>query len=236
MANGFSNQTAGAPVAACPGGGNWSLSCVLDILCKKDPQAVAALQNINVEVLPKMAVEKWKFDGTAWTVTEQGMGGGLSDDYLAIDAHESCEGAAVLFHHELVHYDQEHRPRPAGQPPMTRYEAEKEAYTKTAEWEIASGVSASGYTKGVDPNREVDTDKIERNLQKNYAQKPHVAGQPDPPVVEDHYVDQQGQWTIVNNNGAMEVRPSQAGDEHMGKAILPPGSYIPKSDWKCPKP
>lgn len=102
-------------------GDNWSDSCVMERLCRYDPQIVTDLRegildengvrrDIEVDSVDTSYEIVDEYDGQTWTRSEIPRAGGTNADGRGFEifSHYDCDRAAVTFVHEYTHVTRRH--------------------------------------------------------------------------------------------------------------------------------
>ena len=216
----------------------WNLKCLLDILCKQDPDIVKKAAKNKIVAVDPLIFDDPVFKGGRWTTKPFHAAGTQGGGTIQMVRSMSCEDAAVTVYHELLHSEQ-----PAT---MSWPEKEYDAYKRTEEWTIARGLPSQHsdfrvpgpMPSGVSgpPPLVVDEAAVKRMVDAAYPiSPPATPGGPVPPQVVGRSAD--GKKVILQDSaGNQTTRPVKEGDTFpAAKPRNPPNERaIPSKDWKCP--
>ena len=219
------------PTSGLPGFGvDWSLPCVLGILCSEDEQVVEDLRALDVRSVSSIDVEHWAYDGSAWSVTETRHPAGAHNHQatppeVRLRRDRGCTEAARTLVHEVRHQNQ---------PPGTRFERERDAYVYTEQWAIDRSLPGYGNAlRTTDPatgDTVVDTAAAEAYVRARY---PGTATAGETIVGHrsgDDYTE------VLPAGGSSYFRPPAASDSHWGDAQFLGERVLGADDWVCPGP
>ena len=209
----------------------WSVPCVLGILCSEDKAVVARLPQLRVQKADKVTEVYWEFDGSSWQSKTRERGAFSNADLKTIGLKKSapCPTAAEHIIHEVRHQ---------GQPETwTGAEKERDAYTFAEEWSIKRGLPGKSNlrTKKQGTNEDIpDPQAIEKYVADRYS---GAAGAPGAQII-DH--TPAGKTLVVMSPGQTPIeRPAQQGDSHQDfdktKAKLDGLPKVDPKEWVCPK-
>lgn len=205
----------------------WSVPCVLGIFCTLAPEVVSALRGVKVVRFAFMNVDRWTYDGTAWTKEtahpvgfEQNEGG---EHTVGVKRQRECADVAQTFKHEVVH-----RKQTQG----TRYERELEAYTEAERFAISYGLPGRPRLRRTTPSGEVEPDpaRIGAYVRRRY-------GGPEAGAPEDVLVGHKEDGTAIvrRPDGSTYERLPAEGDVYLDEhPTLIGDETIPPLSWRCP--
>jgi hypothetical protein len=224
-------QTNCAQPVALPGFGvDWSLPCVLGILCSEDRQVIDDLTTFDVQSVAGIDVDHWQYDGTSWSITETRHPVGAADaaaspPEIRLLRNRSCEDVVRTVVHEVRHQNQA-----AG----SRFSRERDAYIFTEQWTIDRGLPGYGHSmRTTDPQSGapvVNIPGVETYVQNRY---PGTASATE--TIVDHRTSD-GFTEVSPVGGANFFRPPQAGDSHWGAPRYLVPRVIGPAEWVCPGP
>ena len=205
----------------------WTVPCVLGIFCTVAPEVVQGLRGVKVLRFTDMSVDRWTYDGSAWSKEtahpsgfEHNEGG---EHTVGVKARRECGDVASTFRHEVVH---------AGQEEGTRYEREVEAYTEAERFAISYGLPGTRKLRREAPGggEEPDPARVEKFVREKY-------GGPEEGAPEDVLVDHKDDGTAVvrRPDGSAYERPPAGGDVYLDEEPTLAGEEeIPPESWRCP--
>ncbi|HEY2937220.1 MAG TPA: DUF4157 domain-containing protein [Gaiellaceae bacterium] len=205
----------------------WTVPCVLGIFCTLAPDVITGLRTVKVLRFTQMDVDRWTYDGTAWTKEtahpsgfEQNEGG---EHTLGVQRRRDCGDVASTLKHEVVH---------TGQPEGTRYEREVGAYTEAEQFAISYGLPGRRSLRRTAPtgSEEPDPGRIEKFVREKY-------GGPEEGKPEDVLVDHKSDDTAVirRPDGSTYERPPKEGDVYLDEEPKLVGDEeVPPDSWRCP--
>jgi len=210
-------------------GVEWSMPCVLGILCSEDQQVVQDLTRFDVQSVITIEVDHWEYQGGGWSISETrnpvgSANASASPPEIRLLRSRSCPQAARTIVHEVRHQNQ-----PAG----SRFQREQDAYTYTEQWAIDRGLP--GYGNGfrvADPQTHshgIDQGAVDAYVRQRY---PGTSGSPTETIVGHRSGDDFTEVSPVS--GANTFRAPQPGDSHWGDPRFRGSQPIPASDWACP--
>jgi hypothetical protein len=205
----------------------WSVPCLLGIFCTLAPDVITSIRSIKVKRFTQMDVDRWSYDGKAWT-KEVAHPDGFeysegSDVTVGLQRRRDCGDVAATLKHEAVH---------AGQKSGTRYERELEAYTEGERFAISYGLRGKpGLRTTAEPGaQEPDKAKVEKYVRTRYGGP--EAGKPED-VLVDHKSD--GKAVIKRADDTTYEREPKEGDVYLDEEPKLIGDEdIPPDSWKCP--
>ena len=212
-------------------GVDWSVPCVLGILCSEDQQVVQDLTGFDVQEVVSIEVDRWEYQGSNWSITDIRLPAGAANanatpPEIKILSGRSCEQTARTIVHEVRHQNQ-----PAG----SRFQRERDAYTFTEQWAIDRGLPSYGNGfRATDPQTRAQT--VDQSAVDTYvrARYPGTSGSPGETIVGHRSGDDFTEVSPANDPNVF--RPPQTGDSHWGQADFLGARTIPASDWVCRGP
>ncbi|MEJ2404028.1 MAG: DUF4157 domain-containing protein [Candidatus Thiodiazotropha sp.] len=212
-------------------GVDWSLPCILGILCSADRPVIDALRGFDVEEVISIDVEFWEYNGSSWAVRETRHPNGAADSEASppevkIIADRNCSLAVRTLIHEVRHQHQS---------PGSRLQREGDAFHYTEQWMLDRGLP--GYGNGfrsTDPNTgetTIDRAAVDTYVQQRY---PGTTGAVNETVIGHRSGDNHTE--IRAADGSRFFRPPQAGDTHWGEPNFQGRRRIPPQQWRCPGP
>ncbi|AGA89625.1 hypothetical protein Thimo_0786 [Thioflavicoccus mobilis 8321] len=207
---------------------DWSVPCVLGILCSEDRDVIEALPGFAVQRVSGIEVDFWEYANGAWGVRDTRHPAGAADadatpPAIWIDDSRGCASTVRTIVHEVRHQHQ-----PAG----TRFAREQDAYTFTEQWAIDRGLPGySNRFRTTDPQTgatSIDQQAVDAYVRQRY---PGTATQGE--TIVGHR-DSDGHTQISPASGADYYRAPQPGDSHWGEPNFLAPQPIPASDWACP--
>ena len=207
-------------------GVEWSLPCVLGILCSEDSEVVDALQRFDVRSVSSIDVDHWKYDGSTWSVTKTGHPVGAANAhasppeiYLLRD--RSCDSAVRTIVHEVRHQTQ-----PLG----SRLSNETDAYTYTEQWSIDRGLPGNRRLRTIDSEGRQAVDPVAVDA---YVRQRYPGTDSASETIVGHR-DADGHAEISPVSGGNFFRPPQAQDSHWSAPRFNAPQVLRAEKWKCP--
>lgn len=207
-------------------GVDWSLPCVLGILCSRDADVVQALRGFAVQSVGSIEVDYWQYDGAGWSIAEvRRQAGAANSESTPPEIHllrrRNCETVVQTVVHEVRHQQQA---------PGSRLERETDAYRYAEEWTVARGLPGRAALRapGPDGRPAVDDDAVRAYVQQRY---PGTASEEE--TIVGHR-EGDGHTEVAPAEGAHFFRPPQRGDSHWGETRFIAPQPIAASAWACP--
>jgi hypothetical protein len=205
----------------------WTVPCLLGIFCTLAPDVITAIRAIKVKRFTSMDVDRWSYDGGAWT-KEVAHPDGFektdgSDVTVGLQRRRDCGDVAATLKHEAVH---------AGQKTGTQYAREIEAYTEGERFAISYGLRGKPGLRTTAPPgaQEPDPAKVDKYVRKRYGGPEQ--GKPED-VLVDHGSD--GKAVIRRPDGKTYERDPKEGDVYLDEEPKLVGDEdVPSDSWSCP--
>jgi len=205
--------------------GNWTQSCVLNILCQWNRSLVSQLRSSTVKKFDDIYWDDPYYGGTNWT-TRRFNGGGFADPstrLIGLRSDANCVGAVDTLYHEVFHQNQ-----PAG---LRTLVSETQAYRFTEAWLIARGLPGRPSFRILDPATGatvVSVSAVESFVRARYPGPTAVGG--------DQVIGRTpaGNSILQRPDGSTYTRAPVAGDSYPGHMTVVNEAIINPMTWVCP--